>query len=224
MPALSLYDELATVPDPRGLQGRVHPLPAVLGLVTLALLMGRTSLQGIARFGRQHGIPLAHALGFRRGKTPTASTLSRTLRRFDPQQLEAALTRWLAGRVPPTARAHVAIDGKTLRGSRDGEVPGAHLVAAYAPAAHAVLAQVRVDAKTNEHKAALELLGIIPVAGSVLTGDAMFCQRDVAQQVIASGGEYVLVAKDNQPGLVIDIEAGLGFEDAARGLAAATSP
>ena len=53
MSTRSLYDELATVPDPRGLQGRIHPLPAVLGLVTLALLMGRTSLQGIARFGRQ---------------------------------------------------------------------------------------------------------------------------------------------------------------------------
>ncbi|MDY3557422.1 ISAs1 family transposase, partial [Gemmata sp. JC717] len=175
-------------------------------------------------FGRQHGVPLAHALGFRRGKTPAASTLSRTLRRFDPQQLEAALTRWLDGRVGPVARAHIALDGKTLRGSRDGEVPGAHRVAAYAPAARAVLAQVRVDAKTNEHKAALTLLGIVPVAGSVLTGDAMFGPRDLAQQVIAGGGHYVLVAKDNQPGLVSDIEAGLGFEDAARGLAAATSP
>ncbi|MDY3558626.1 ISAs1 family transposase [Gemmata sp. JC673] len=224
MPARSLYEELSTIPDPRGLQGLIHPLPAVLGLVTLALLMGRTSLQGIARFGRQHGVPLAHALGFRRGKTPAASTRSRTLRRFDPQQLEAARTRWLDGRVGPVARAHIALDGKTLRGSRDGEVPGAHLVAAYAPAARAVLAQVRVDAKTNEHKAALTLLGIVPVAGSVLTGDAMFGQRDLAQQVIAGGGHYVLVAKDNQPGLVSDIEAGLGFEDAARGLAAATSP
>ncbi len=58
MCARSLYDELATVPDPRGLQGLIHPLPAVLGLVALAVLMGRTSLQRIARFGRQHGAPL----------------------------------------------------------------------------------------------------------------------------------------------------------------------
>lgn len=224
MPARSLYEELATLPDPRGLQGVIHPLPAVLGLVALALLMGRTSLQGIARFGRQHGAPLAHALGFRRGRTPAASTLSRTLRRFDPGHLEGALARWIDGRVGPLARAHVALDGKTLRGSRDGEVPGAHVVAAYAPAAHAVLAQVRVDAKTNEHKVALELLGILPVAGSVFTGDAMLCQREVVAAVIDGGGDYVLVAKNNQPGLVIDIEAGFGFEDAARGIAAATSP
>ncbi|QEG29350.1 hypothetical protein GobsT_41460 [Gemmata obscuriglobus] len=92
------------------------------------------------------------------------------------------------------------------------------------PPAAAVLGQIRVDAQTNEHQAALALLGIVPVGGSVLTGGATFCPRDVAAAVVDGGGHYVLTAKDNQPGLVADIEAGLGFEDAARGLAAATSP
>jgi predicted transposase YbfD/YdcC len=80
-------------------------------------------------------------------------------------------------------------------------VPGRHLVAVYAPAVEAVLAPVRVDAKTNEHKAALHLLGLIPLAGKVVVGDAMFCPRDLAEHVIQAGGEYVLVVKDNQPGL-----------------------
>lgn len=220
----TLFDVLAAVPDPRSRHGLVHPLPAVLGLVTLALLMGRTSLKSISRFGRQYGTPLAHALGFRRGRTPTTSTLSRTLARLDPAQVEAALSRWVRGRVPPDAIDQISIDGKVLRGSRDGEVPGQHLVAAYAPAAQAVLAQVRVDAKTNEHKAALELLGILPVAGAVVVGDAMFCQRDVADRVTRDGGDYVLVVKGNQPGLEADIRAGFGFEAAARSIAAATSP
>ncbi len=224
MPSCTLYEALATLPDPRSRHGRIHPLPAVMGLVALALLMGRKSLAGIARFGRQHGTPLAHALGFRRGKTPTKSTLSRTLRRFDARQLEAALSRWIEGRIGPTALHHLALDGKALRGSRDRDVPGQHLVAAFAPVVGAVLAQVRVDAKTNEHKAALELLGIIPLAGRVVTGDAMFCQRDLVRQVVDSGGDYVLVAKDNQPALVIDIEGGFAFEAAARSIAAATSP
>lgn len=188
------------------------------------MLMGRTSLIGIARFGRQFGTPLAHALGFRRGKTPTVSTLSRTLRRFDAQQLEAVLSQWIQGRVDPEAIQQISIDGKTLRGSRDGEVPGHHLVAAYAPAVQAVLAQVRVDSKTNEHKAALELLGILPLKGKVVVGDAMFCQRDLVEQVIESGGDYILFVKDNQPGLARDIEAGFAYETAARSIAAATSP
>jgi hypothetical protein len=199
-------------------------LQPVLGLVTLALLMGRTSLRGIARFGRQHGCSLAHALGFRRGKTPAVSTLSRTLRRLDPPTLEAILSRWLQGRLEPTAFKHISIDGKTLRGSRDGEIPGQHLVAAFAPAVQAVLAQVRMDATTNEHKTALQLLGILPLKGKVLIGDAMFCQRDIAEEVVDGGGDYILIVKDNQSGLRIDIESGFGFESAARSIAAATSP
>ena len=224
MAARSLYEELAMIPDPRGARGRIHPLPAVLGLVTLALLMGRTSLNGIARFGRQYGTPLAHALGFRRGKTPSASSLSRTLRRLGGGAVEAALSRWVHGRIGPGAVAHISLDGKTLCGSRDGDIPGPHLVAAYAPAVEAVRAQVRVDAKTNEHKAALERLGLLPLAGTVVVGDAMFCQRDLAARVIDAGGAYRLVVKDNQPGLGIDIEAGFAFEHAAGSLAAATSP
>ena len=120
--------------------------------------------------------------------------------------------------------AGLSLDGKTLRGSREGEVPGQHLVAAYAPYVEAVLAQVRVDAKTNEHKAALQLLGILPLAGRVVRGDAIFCQREVCQEVIAGGGDYVFLAKDNQPGLVTDIAAGFGYEAAARSAAAAFSP
>ena len=220
----TLFESLATLPDPRSPHGLIHPLPAVMGLVALALLMGRKSLTGIARFGRQHGPALAHALGFRRGKTPAVSTLSRTLRRFDADQLEATLSRWIEGRIEPASFEHISFDGKTQRGSRDGDVPGQHLVAAYAPAVEAVLAQVRVDATTNEHNAALKLLGILPLDGKVVVGDAMFCQRDLAEQVVDSQGDYVLTAKDNQPGLEIDIRGGFAFEDAARSVAAATSP
>jgi hypothetical protein len=224
MAARTLFDLLAEMPDPRGRHGRIHPLPAVLGLVALAMLMGRTSLIGIARLGRQYGTPLAHALGFRRGKTPAVSTLSRTLRRFDAGRLEGLLSDWVRGRIDPGAFDHISIDGKALRGSRDGDVPGQHLVAAYAPAVSAVLAQVRVDAKTNEHKAALELLGILPLRGKVVVGDAMFCQRDLAESVVGAGADYVLVVKGNQPGLEADIKASLGFDYTARSIAAATSP
>ncbi len=219
MAALTLTEVLADVPDPRSRHGCFHPLPAVLGLVVLGLLLGRTSLSGIARLGRLYGPPLAWALGFRRGKTPTKSMLSELLRALDATALEAALSRWVRSRLndEPT---HVSLDGKTLKGSRDGLVPGQHLVAAYAPQAQAVLAQVRVDAQTNEHKAALELLGLLPLAGKVVVGDALFCQRDVAEQVVAAGADYLLVVKDNQPGLQVDIAAGFGFEAAARARAA----
>lgn len=224
MAPCTLIDALATLPDPRSKHGRIHPLASVLGLVVLAMLMGRKSLKGIARFGRQHGPALAHALGFRRGLTPAVSTLSRTLRRFDADQLEQILSYWIASRVDAATFTQISIDGKALRGSRDGGIPGQHLLAAYAPTVGAVLAQIKVDATTNEHKAAIKLLGLLPLRGKVVVGDAIFCQRDLAEQVVESGGDYVFTVKDNQPGLGIDIRAGFAFETAARSVAAATSP
>jgi DDE_Tnp_1-associated/Transposase DDE domain len=224
MSPVTLVEALAELPDPRSRHGQFHPLTPVLSLVVLAMLLGRTSLASIARFGRQYGPPLAHALGFRRGKTPAVSTLSRTLRRLDPDQLEAILSRWIASRINVEDFPQISIDGKTLRGSRDGEMPGQHLLAAYAPAVGAVLAQIRVEATTNEHKAALRLLGLLPLKGKVVVGDAIFCQRDLAEAVVEAGGDYVFTVKENQPGLGTDIRAGFAFETAARSIAAATSP
>src|SRR5262245_42527422 len=221
---LSLLEVLAELPDPRNPRGVRYPLPAILALAVLALLTGAKSYAAIAQFGRDKGSALALALGFRRGQTLSKSALAELFARLDAVAFEAALSRWVRSRLPEGQPLHVCIDGKTARGSRDGDTPGQHLVAAYAPAAQAVLAQVRVDAKTNEHKAALQLLGILPVVGGVFTGDAMFCQRDVCAEIVAGGGDYVLTVKDNQPSLAVDIGAGLAFEAQARRLAAAFPP
>ena len=208
MERLSLVQALSDVPDPRKRRGRRHPLVAVLSLTTVALLAGCKSLEAIAQFGRDHGKSLAFALGFTRGRTPTKSALSKIFRRLDVDAFEAALARWILSR-QQDGWAAVAVDGKALRGSRDGDTPGVHLLAAYVPAAAAVLAQMRVDARTNEHKAALRLLGVLPLRGKVVTGDAMFTHRDVARRVVDAGGDYLLVAKDNQPELRAQIESTL---------------
>jgi len=219
-----LLEVLADVPDPRDPRGIRHPLSAILSLTVLAMLTGCKSYTAIAQFGRDKGFALAHALGFRRGKTPTKSTLSDLFRKIDVTAFEAALSRWVASRLPDEQIKHVCLDGKTARGSKDGDAPGHHLVSAYAPQAQAVLAQIRVDAKTNEHKAALQLLGVLPVKGKIITGDAAFCQRDVAEAIIDAGGDYVLWVKKNQPGLEVDIGAGLAFEAEKRRQAAAFPP
>ncbi len=206
---LSLVEELATVPDPRSRKGRIHPLVAILSLTVVATLAGCKSLDAIAQFGRDHGVALAHALGFTRRKTPNKSCLSKLFRRLDVEALEQALARWVAGRLTQHASDDLAVDGKTVRGSAEGDVPGVHLLTAYVPSASAVLKQLRVDAKTNEHKAALRLLGVLPLQGKVVTGDAMFTHRDVAQTIRDRGGDYILIAKDNQPELRAQIEAAL---------------
>ncbi|HZD03923.1 MAG TPA: ISAs1 family transposase [Longimicrobiales bacterium] len=221
---LSLLEVLAEIPDPRNPKGLRYPLHPVLSLAVLAMLTGAKSYEAIAQFGRDKGPALALALGFRRGKTLCKSALADLFARLDAAAFEAALSRWVASRPTPDHELHVCLDGKTARGSKDGEVPGQHLLAAYAPAARAVLAQLRVDAKTNEHKAALELLGILPLKGCLFTGDAIFCQRDLCEKVVEGGGDYVLVVKDNQPTLAEDIASGLAFEEQKRRQAAAFPP
>lgn len=206
----TLLDALAEVPDPRDPRGRIHPLPAVLALAVVATLAGMKSLEAIAQFGRLRP-PLAFSLGFRRARTPNKSALSKLLRRLDPAAVERAVGRWLAGRA--AGAEVVALDGKTLRGSAGGGLPGAHLLAAYAPDAAAAVAQMRVDAKTNEHKAALAMLGVLDVKGRVVTADAMFTHRDVCAAVLRGGGDYVLPVKDNQELLKADVAA--AFDDSA---------
>jgi predicted transposase YbfD/YdcC len=93
----------------------------------------------------------------------------------------------------PDLGDHFALDGKTLRRSHDGQTPAVHLLSAFAPKVQAAIGQLRVDAKTNEHKAALRLLGVRPaLAGKVVTGDAIFCQTEVAEVLEKQGTEQVI--------------------------------
>lgn len=205
MASLSLAERLARLPDPRLTQGKRHSLAAILRLVAAAVLCGMRSLQAIAQFGRELPPASAQELGFTHPTTPCKSTLSLVLRQVDATCLEEELGAWAqdhaAGDEP------LAVDGKTLRGSADGESPAVHLLSVYAVASGVTLAQAAVGDKTNEHKAALELLRQVPLAGRVVTGDAMFTHRDFCTVVLDGGGDYVLPAKDNQPNLVQDIRA-----------------
>ena len=203
--AASLLERLGELSDPRDPRGRQYPLVPVLALCVVAILAGHTGFAAIAQFGRLRQHRLGHALGFRNGRMPCANTLSLLLRGLDADHLDRIVGEWLASR-HGGGWGHVALDGKTLRGSRGGDIPGTYLLAAYAPQASAVIAPMRVEATTNEHKAALRLLGVLPpLAGAVVTADAMFTHRDVCAGVLARGGGYVLYAKDNQGGLQHDL-------------------
>lgn len=205
----SLYEVLGSVPDPRRASGRRYGLAGVLTFVAVAMMTGARSLYAIAQFGRDRGARFALAVGLARGRTPCCATLHYLFKALSVERFEAAVSAWAQQR-PPMAGSGVALDGKTLRGTTGVELPGVHLLSAYAHETGQVLAQVRVDAKTNEHKRALALLGVLPIAGLVFTGDAMFCQRDLSQQIVARGGDYVWAVKENQPTLQADIAAVFG--------------
>lgn len=207
MPSRSLLERLADLPDPRDPKGRLYPLVPLVALCLVAILAGHTSVAAIAQFGRLRGRRLGHALGFTRGTMPCANTLTNLLAALDADALDRLLSEWLVDR-HAAGWEHLALDGKVLRGSRDSAVPGVHLLAAYAPQASAVVAQLRVEATTNEHKAALRLLGVLPpLAGAVVTADALFTHADVCEAVLRQEGDYVLYAKDNQERLRDDLAA-----------------
>jgi hypothetical protein len=204
---VNLIALLQQISDPRRREGQRHPLPAVLALLVLATMAGMRGLQGVVEFGRNLPADVVAALGFTRPKTLAKSTLSVILRAIDIDAFEAVVRQWLQAQAQHAGWKAVAIDGKTLRGATGEQLPGVHLVAAYAHEAQLVLAQLRVDSKTNEHKAALELLGLLPLTGAVVTADAMFTHADFCQKVRQGGGDYLLAVKENQPTLLRDIEA-----------------
>jgi DDE_Tnp_1-associated/Transposase DDE domain len=211
---MTLMELLEGLHDPRSARGKRHPLPALLALAVVAMLAGMTSYEAIVQYGKERGWEFLKLLGFTTGWGLCKATYSRVFRRIDAADFEARVGAWLRGRLAPEDAPHICCDGKAARGSRDGEAPAVHLVSAYAPDVKAVLARLRVDAKTNEHKAALQLLGILPLEGKVVTGDAMFTHRDVCAAVVGGGGDYVLPVKDNQPTLARDIAAAFdGPED-----------
>jgi hypothetical protein len=198
-------ERFADLHDPRSRHGRLYPFTSILGLCIVAMLAGNLSIAAISQFGRLRGYKLGHALGFKNGRMPCANAIALLLQKIDPDHLDLVLGEWIADR-HEAGWDHIAIDGKVLKGSRDGEVPAVHLLAAYAPQASAVIAQMTVEASTNEHKAALRMLGVLaPMPGTVFTLDAMFTHTDVAQEILDKEGDYILIAKKNQPTLLNDL-------------------
>lgn len=136
----SLAEALADVPDPRKSRGKRHELAGILALAVCAMLCGSRSLYAIAQWGRDHGPFMAETLGFRRKKTPSVATLHRVFKRLDREKFETTLGEWFGEQWLKQGEA-IALDGKGLRGIHGEELPGVHLVAAYAHSAGVVLAQ-----------------------------------------------------------------------------------
>ncbi len=206
-----LIEVFAAIPDFRKPRGKRHPLPAIFALACCAMLCGARSYSAIAEWGRNYGTRIAQALGFTHG-TPCAATLHTIFRHVNRDEFEAHLGTWADSVVgslpaaPETPGSAVALDGKTLRGSKKQGAPGTHLLSALAHQVGVTLAQHAVDDKTNEITAVETLLHHLVLEGRIVTMDALLTQRHVAQTIVDTGGDYVMIVKENQPRLRADIE------------------
>lgn len=216
MARVSLVSVFGTIPDPRRKQGRRHPLPAILALICLATMCGRKSMSAVVQWGKDQGQEMARKLGFDWHGTPVQSTIHDLLKVLPEEQIAAALQQWAAGwQSELTAWSggtanleHICLDGKTLRGSAKGAIPCRHLLSVYAAQVGLVLGRHPAGAKENggEIVAARAVLEGLVLEGRIVTGDAMFAQRDLCQKIVTRGGEYLLAVKDNQPRLLKEIE------------------
>lgn len=214
---VSLWALLRTVPDHRRAEGRRYPLAALLVIAIAAMLAGRTDQLGIVRWGRKLGREALELLGITRARVPAPSVWCELFRDLDVAALEHALGTWVQG---GDAAEHVAIDGKRLRGSRRGERSGVHLLAAFSQRLQGCLGQLRVEPDANEITAALQLLKELPLAGVIVTGDAIFAQKAICDTIIAGGGDYFFTVKDNQPTLKADIALAFGPDSPLGGMVA----
>lgn len=202
-PAGSLLAFLAQIPDPRGRQGRRHVFAATLAAVVCAMLQGARGYAAMAQWCHLQPVEVWHALGFTR-RPPKKGAVRKLLMAVAPEELERAVSAWVTQCVetlPAQSLEPVAIDGKSLCGTLRAHHRIVHLLSALDHRTGCTLSQCRVEEKTNEAKAALELLKNLVLKGRVVTADAMFCQREICQQIIDSGGHYLVVVKDNQPNL-----------------------
>ena len=217
-----LIEVLREVPEVRKRHGRRHPLEAILALACAAMLCGYRSYSAIAAWGRTYDADLVSALGFTHQPTPCAATIFHVFRRLDRADLEARLGAWaetvLAATAVGTNLEAVALDGKTLRGSRKQGAPAAHLLSAVSHRLGLTLGQMGVEDKTNEIPVAPLLLAGLVLEGRVFTMDALLTQRAIAQTIVDGGGDYVMVAKDNQPRLEADIALAFATPPAGRTL------
>jgi predicted transposase YbfD/YdcC len=209
--ATALTDCFADLPDPRVERTQLHALNDILVIAICAVLCGAEGWDDMVEFSQAKQEWLQERLRLENG-LPCADTYRRVFARLDPDAFGERFLRWVQAvqeqiKEQASKRAGkqkheqiIAVDGKTLRHSFDtaSGQQSIHMVSAWASSSRLVLAQAKVNAKSNEITAVPALLSLLDLSGCIVTADAMSCQRAIASQITRQGGAYVLALKGNQ--------------------------
>lgn len=199
MECASLAHHFGGLSDPRVERTRAHALFDIIAITICAVICGADDCVEIAEYGRRKEEWLRTWLELANG-IPSHDTFTRVLARLDAKEFASCLASWMAAVAQATKGQVIAVDGKSMRGSRDSASgrQAIHMVRAWASHNHLVLGQVKVEEKANEITAIPELLKMLDVAGCIVTIDAIGCQKAIAQEITDKGGQYVLLVKANQ--------------------------
>jgi predicted transposase YbfD/YdcC len=207
----SIGSYFESLSDPRHLRNRKHLLVDIAVIAVCGIICGCDGPTAIHRWAKNRESWLALHLALPNG-IPSRDCIRRLLVVLKPEAFQRCFQAWIADAISigagPSGRL-VAIDGKTCRGSHDTAkgLGALHIVSAWASEEGIALGQVATDAKSNEVTAIPQLLGQIDLAGTLITIDAMGCQKGIVKQVVTGGGDCVIAVKDNQPKFLAAIRA-----------------
>lgn len=201
----SLYDRFQQLKDPRKAHGKRYSLVTLLVVILLAKLCNQDSPVAIADWAKNHAETLQELLKLRHSWMPHHNTIRRVFAQIiDEAEFERLVSEYHQNQ--SGAGDHLAVDGKALCGTRIAEAePSDFILSVYDVHTQRVVAQVPVETKENEIVAAPKALETVKLAGKIVTGDAMHAQRAISAEIVAQGGDYLWVIKENHPRLYQDI-------------------
>jgi predicted transposase YbfD/YdcC len=202
----SIKNYFASLKDPRVRKRTEHRLIDIIAIALCGVIANCDGWTDIIDFATNRIAWFKRFLQLPNG-IPSHDTFERVFAKMDPAVFNRCCIGWLRDVSDLVGLGHVAIDGKTLRGSASSKLGPLHLVSAWATEAKLSLGEVAVEGKSNEIKAIPELLKLLDLKGALVTIDAIGCQKAIAQQIVDKGGDYLLAVKANQEHLLEDIQA-----------------
>jgi len=202
---LGFIDFFRTLPDHRIERRKLHSVEEILLVTFCGVVAGCDGWEDIELFGKTKIEFFKKHLPFDNG-IPSDDTLRRFFRVLDPKVFESYFIDWLKSYRINLENKVVAIDGKTSRGSFDGDNKPLHLLSAFASEIGLTLGQQRVADKSNEITAIPKLLELLDIDGAIVTIDAMGCQHEIAKKILEKNADYLLALKGNQGQLHEDVK------------------
>jgi predicted transposase YbfD/YdcC len=195
----SFFEHFANLKYPRIERSKEHLLKDIIAIAILAVLSGADGWVAIEAYGNAKYEWLKSFLELPNG-IPSHDTFSRVFARIEPQQFQESFLSWVNAIVGKLEINAIAIDGKTMKQSYDrtNQQKALHIVTAWSSSHQLVLVQKKVDKKFNELTAIPELREMLEITESVITIDAMGCQKDITSLIIKKKGDYILALKSNQ--------------------------
>lgn len=201
----TLKKEIKNVKEPRrtGYGNIRHKLEDIIIIGLCTVICGGEDFVDMEESGKSRRGFLAKFLELPNG-IPDSDTFRRVFEKINPSELSSCLLNWVS--VERDKRSVVAIDGKTIRGSANEKHKAYHVVSAFVAGNQITLGEINVDEKTNEITAVPELLDLIDVDGTIVTADAMSCQKKIVEKITGSNADYTIGLKQNQPALYKDAQ------------------